>query len=99
MKKGILGFVYKHGQDCTNNGLSNKKDKLILIGENGENFDSPFGVDENDDYLVLVEAFKDNPQAKHLRAVPKSVLDSGRWYMFGGNFLYSSDSRFLQRHL
>jgi hypothetical protein len=29
-----------------------------------------------------------------LRAVPRDVLESGKWYMFGGNFIYTSDSRF-----
>ena len=45
---------------------------------------------EDEDYLVSVyrERFDD------IIAVPKSLLDSDKHYMFGGNFAYTSDSRF-----
>jgi hypothetical protein len=28
--------------------------------------------------------------------VPLAIVDSGRWSMFGGNFVWSSDSRFRE---
>jgi len=42
-----------------------------------------------DDYLVIEKG----PTGR-LRAVPKKLKDEGVWYMNGGNFVYTSDSRF-----
>lgn len=90
--KGILVNVFRWTLgDCTANGLSAQKDSLIMVDADGGDFNCPHTTE--DDYLVLVEfQFRG---CVSLRAVPKSILDSGRNnYMFGGNFVYSSDSRF-----
>jgi hypothetical protein len=51
-----------------------------------------YTTQERDDYLVFI---KDTCAGRtRLRVVPKSLLDSGKWTMFGGNFVYTSDSRF-----
>lgn len=94
--RGISVFVYRNsiGGDCTNYGLSSKKDRLIMVGEDGSDFDCPHTTKEGEDYLVYVLAFPGNPILEHYRAIPKSLLDSGKHVMFGGNFVYSSDSRF-----
>ena len=83
--------VYRGVQDCTLNGVTSSHDTLILV--------APWkGSDQFSDYdmprLWLVE-FKDQ-----LIAVPfdpeASEIDYLQGYMFGGNFVYSSDSRFSQ---
>ena len=73
--------------ECTNKGLSAGKQTLVLHGHGIER--GPVDI-EDEDYLVSVyrERFDD------IIAVPKSLLDSDKHYMFGGNFAYTSDSRF-----
>lgn len=90
--QGILVNVYRWSFiDATNKGLSSKLDTLIMVDENGGNFDCPHTTEG--DYLVLTK-FEFRGKTS-LRAIPKSILDSKRNnYMFGGNFVYSSDSRF-----
>lgn len=86
--KGISVSVLKNAEigDCTNNGLSSKVNSLIIVDPK---VDAPFEVKDGEDYLVLQEG-----PYNTLRAVPKSLVDSGAWVMFGGNFAYTSDSRF-----
>lgn len=89
--KGILVSVYRSDrEDCSNKGLSSETDSLIMVDENGDSFDCVHSTDG--DYLVLIKDICGG--VERLRAIPKSLLDSGKWTMFGGNFVYSSDSRF-----
>lgn len=92
--KSLLGFVYRYGkQDTTANGLSSKEDQLMLVDpENEYTKSAPFNVEDKEYYLVLVR--KSMGLKKYMYAVPKSILDSGKHSMFGGNFIYSGDSRF-----
>ena len=96
MKKGLLTFVLRTaGQDCTNRGLTSQKDQLLLVSEDNT-VTGPFEIKEDEDYLVLVKrVIRDE---EYLNAVPKSLLDSGRWTMFGGNFITTSDSRFPSKY-
>jgi hypothetical protein len=83
---GLLVFTYRHdGGDCTNGGLSSKHDQFVLTwGETG-----PFEPDAKTPELVLVKG-----PYNSLRAVPRKLVESKQWVMFGGNFVYTSDSRF-----
>ena len=86
--KGLLVNVYRYpNADCANNGLSATKDSLILVGPE---VDGPFELQPDEDYLVYSKS--------HLgaRATPASLIDSKKWGMFGGNFIYCSDDRFTQ---
>ena len=86
---GLSCSVYKSPLgDSTADGLSSKHTSLLLVGDGIKNV--PFEVKDGDDYLVCEyrERFDD------YIATPKSVKDSGKWAMFGGNFIYTSDSRF-----
>jgi hypothetical protein len=88
VETGLLVSIYKTGKsDTTNKGLSYFFDELILIGSG---VTGPFEPGQYDDYLVLLK----RPIFGDFICVPKSVLDSGKDYMFGGNFAYASDSRF-----
>jgi len=88
-KQGLIVNVYRPSHDATNNGLTSKMDQIRLVGEG---VDGPFGPKEGEDYLVVQTKHVGNKP--YIYAVPKSLLDSGDLVMFGGNFVYTSDSRF-----
>lgn len=77
--------------DCTNGGYSSNDYRGYIFDEKLN--DGNFSLEEmgDNDYLVVV----DGPYNTK-RAVPKSLIDSGKHYMFGGNFVYTSDSRFAR---
>lgn len=97
--KGLMTSVYRRNGngmfdgDCTNGGISSKHNNLILVGD---------GVPE------IFEARELTPAIRLIKrkvcgkefwiAAPLDAEfegDNGGFpYMFGGNFLYSSDSRF-----
>jgi len=93
MKK-ILTFVFKHPLgDCTNNGLSSKANNLDLYYNVTESdYEALSALDE--DVLVLVERGSFQGRLLGDIAVPFSILKTGAWSMSGGNFVYTSDSRF-----
>ena len=82
--KGLLVYILKNGSlgDCTNGGLSSKVDKAVLIGCGMPEIFEP---SEDAPALYLKEWYGS------YKAVP-SLDDSG--YMFGGNYVETSDSRF-----
>ena len=84
----ILTFVMRHSLgDCTNNGLTSKEDSLILHYGQGLDLDMI-----PDDELVLVERTLFGEEANY--AVPAGLYKVGRHSMAGGNWIYTSDSRF-----
>lgn len=85
--------VYRSKHDSTANGLTSKHDQLLLVFDG---VSSPFNVKDDEDYLVLVK--QKFSFGEHLKAVPKSILYSGVHSMFGGNFIYTSDSRFPSKY-
>lgn len=92
--QGLLCNVYRNPLgDCTNGGISAAANSVVLIGEDVPEIFSPAS---NAPALYLRE------YRKQLIAVPEPI---GTWadmrsvaglngWMFGGNFLYTSDSRF-----
>lgn len=99
-QKGIYVTVYKRADkvDCSNNGVTSIKKNFILIGENGENFDCPFNVAQDGSNILCLR--------KHLSgyifAVPFDDIREKNKHlngpMFGGNFIYTSDSRFPSKY-
>jgi hypothetical protein len=87
MEKGLLVFVYKSNDgDATNNGVSNRHEKFVLIGPG---VSGPFEPNEDTPALYLdMKHF--NRFGKH-RVV--SDLEEGN-QQFGGNFIFTTDSRF-----
>lgn len=89
MKKGLLVYVYRNAEfgGCTNGGVTDKFTKLTLVGDGVE---GPFEVDDGEPYLELVR------NAYRVHAEPRNFGDVSGLVgpMFGGNFVYSSDSRF-----
>ena len=87
-EKGLLVWVYKDGGgDCSMNGISANVSKMVLIGKDVPQIFSP----SEDTPAIYLKMHMDQPIA-----VPKEGRDGTKWVMFGGNFLYSSDSRFRE---
>lgn len=96
--------VYEHkfelfpDSDCTNGGISSRHKTLYLLCEDQEKAQKePWNwieVDEDDERLVRI--VRDTPCGRpYIHAEP--VNDPNKreiGYMFGGNFIYTSDSRF-----
>lgn len=101
--------IYKNGlTGCTNNGVSDRNDKLLIVGiynsmtkefipfTEAEGFvDIDFNSEEdmNKDNLCVIVLRELWNEAHNYIASVKDIL-SGRWLMFGGNFGWTSDSRF-----
>lgn len=90
--RALLLFVYRHGADCTNGGISSRTDRILVACEDGsEEIDETKPLPEN---LFRIEntGWGDKP---HLALVPFAKVKPGNvGWMMGGNFAYSSDSRF-----
>jgi len=87
-KEGVLVSILRFASgDCTNKGLSSKNSNLILVGEG---ISKKFTTEGKEDFLVLNE-FNFRGEIT-LRAIPKSLINSGKHYMFGGNYCQCSIS-------
>lgn len=93
MAKGLLVSVYRHadGYDCTNGGVSSRIREFVLTSDvSVPPVYGPFEAVDTDHELVLTAGPRNT-----LRAIPRALFDSGEGCcMFGGNFVWSSDSRF-----
>lgn len=81
---------------CSMNGVSERFDDLILIGEGIE---GPVVVDldnppENVVKLVKRKLFGGKEPYLHVEPLDGSLNGGDKWYMAGGAFCYTSDSRF-----
>lgn len=79
--------VYRDGSDCTANGVSRSNNHLLLVGKGVAEI-----FEESDD-MPTVELVAAVQGGKTIHAKP---LGETRWCMFGGNFIYCSDSRFSE---
>lgn len=102
--------IYKNSlTGCTNNGVSDRNKELLIIGAyNSEtkNFipftdgfiDINFNSEEDmnkDNLCVLVLRKLWNEPHNYIASL-KDILN-GKWLMFGGNFGWTSDSRFRKQ--
>lgn len=90
IKKGLLVTVFKANYDCTANGISSKLDRLILIGDGVVELFG--GNEDNSNVVKLVRRKIGNREYLHCEPLEKPIGKNGP--MFGGNFIYTSDSRF-----
>lgn len=93
---GLLVFVYRSTLgDCTNNGVTNRYSSFVLTRPGVE---GPFEARRDLPELRLISNGLDGKRVP--RCVPVNEdgtlagVNDGRWGMFGGNFVYTSDSRF-----
>ena len=91
-------YKFPHG-DCTNRGVSSKYDSLLVACPDGPyEIDTELGIPENFCFVRCRNLFGDE---KVFSIVPADVTDDGeicerggKWYMMGGNYAATSDSRF-----
>ena len=92
MATGLLCTVYRRSDtaDSTNGGVSSRYHSVVLVGNDVE---GPFEAEGKENVLQLIY------RARHKDFIAAPLDDGqGRHYMFGGNFLYTSDSRFPVSH-
>ena len=87
MKKGLVVDIM--GRDCTNHGVTSDKKTAILISNDFAAFPEVFEVDEDSPALEI----RPGHGGRQFVAVPAGTPEN-RYPMFGGHFVYSSDSRF-----
>lgn len=86
----LIANVYRSNRlgDCTNGGISSHEDKLYILSDRTTK--GPF---EPEDIRQCVHIeWRDVCGKKYINCIPAYFIN--RWYMMGGNFLYTSDSRF-----
>jgi hypothetical protein len=97
--KGLMVNVYVHKPylDCSANGISTKNDRLILIEVGTDNIPAIFDGDENNTVKLVRKDTVDSEE--YLCCVPITKRpENSNGPMFGGNFIYSSDSRFPSKY-
>lgn len=81
------------GGDCTNDGITSRVEIGLLVGT-----DYPKGTARADCPTFLLRE-REVMGKIYLHAIPSDIPEGEKGYsgwMFGGNFLYTSDSRFPQ---
>jgi hypothetical protein len=87
--KALPIYVYSNGSNCSNHGITEKYDRLLLIHEEGF-----IDIDENnlpENLVKVVTRDLFNGEYKHIEPYKKAT---GIGYMNGGCIAFSSDSRF-----
>lgn len=100
--KGLYVEFYRpaYTTDCTNGGVSSRFKEAILVGPD---VTGPCDTETDrsaKELPILVYRNYTAPgmhKIQMIHAVPIDLLNAGKWTMFGGNFIYTSDSRFPQR--
>ncbi len=87
MPKGFSAQVYRHGPDCTNKGPSFHRSHVVIVDPK---VPAMTEVDPSYSFAVVIKHKSDG----YIYAEP--LVDGAQtpWFMMGGNFIYSSDSRF-----
>jgi hypothetical protein len=91
--KALPIYVYKNAtfKGCSNNGISEKFDSLLLVCEEGF-----ITIDENNLPENLVKIVVRNLWGNEYKHIEPFKKASGVGYMSGGAYASSSDSRFSQ---
>jgi hypothetical protein len=92
--KGLIVYVYKMPDcDCTNKGISHDKTQLLLIGEGIPE------IFEGDETNTVVLVKRNLCGKEYLHVEPINYDENNKpWFMAGGNFVYTSDSRFPNKY-
>jgi hypothetical protein len=86
-QRGLLCFIYRPvGGSCANGGISNRVDKVILVGPDIPEIFAPTSDTPAVELRVLGDEMNAEPVGR-----------DNTWWMFGGAFIYTSDSRFPSR--
>jgi hypothetical protein len=85
-------MVDADGSDCSNRGITYHKTNLLLVDTKLK--DGLYEPKEGEPYLTLVRRQIRMGEPEYIHAVPTVNGVPKKNTMFGGNFVYSSDSRF-----
>ena len=86
MDKGITLSIFKNkGRSCSNGGLSSRVEEVTLIDAD---LAGVFAPSATAPAVVLVAGPGDT-----IRVVPADLHAENKWVMFGGTFVFTSDSR------
>lgn len=90
--------------DCSLNGITAQYKTLYLTSIDAEPFKSPYNDEERP--LLILCCYDDvrghslyshqTSRTSYIYARPLDSLQSGRWGMAGGNFVYTCDSRYKE---
>ena len=91
--------VYRHGKtDCTNHGISSKYDELLIACDEGFIDIDPTNVPENFAMVEMRHVFGTTIiptiYPASINEKGEVVPRDGKWWMMGGNYGATSDSRF-----
>lgn len=89
--KGLMVYVYRTNYDATNGGVTSSHDRVLLVGEG---VPEVFKASDDLPALRLVKRIIGGNPYLHAEPIEKH----GKHHMFGGNFIYVSDSRFPNRY-
>jgi len=91
-KSGVLVKVYSDGGDATNDGLTSKYDEFVLLG-----IDGPFKSNNEHIALKVVKRMIGGREYLHAEAADEKDRPSNMvGPMFGGNFIFTTDTRFWE---
>jgi len=95
MKGLLVSILETKGQgDCSNNGISSKCKHVILVGKG-----IPEIFESNEDIPAVRIVERDLHHGTYLTAYPVEPCPPNcTGYMFGGTFIYCSDSRFPAKY-
>jgi len=77
--------------NCSNNGVSARCKSVVIVSDDFK-INEIFEANESSPAVVIIR--RDRNPFNDIIAVPRELLANKRHYMFGGCFIYSSDSRF-----
>lgn len=91
--KGITALIYRDalGTDFSNRGISTRVMEVTVIGPDIDPIFEPT-QERPAVRLVKSESFNNEPVVHAEPVTPAG--EPAPWYMFGGTFIFSSDSRF-----
>lgn len=94
LEKGLSVGIYRSLEigNCSNKGLSSYCNHVTIVS-NDFVIDEVFEVSDTSPAVVIVDRRKINPY-NDIIAIPRGFFMTKKHSMFGGCFIYSSDSRF-----
>jgi hypothetical protein len=93
---GLRINVYRDtGPDCTMNGISKQFNNLTLIGSG---ISGPFAPTEDAPAVTMITKNVTGEPYKYLAPCDENAQPLPGWYMFGGNYGATSDSRFPHKY-
>lgn len=98
--KALSVEVYKSANlgDCTNHGMTSRCDKILVACPTGNYEIDSENVPDNFAMLELRKVFGNTIiptiYPAEITEDGRVVKRGGKWYMMGGNFAHTSDSRF-----